>query len=243
MAISAEHQGAVAVITIDRPERRNALDTDAAVALADAVDAAVADRYRVVVITGAGGHFCAGADLTGVEDESFLSALRRLLVGVRDAPLPVIAAVEGAALGAGMQVAVACDLRVAAPDAMFGIPAAKLGLMVDQWTVARLASMAGEGPARAMLLAAEVLSGTDAVRLGLAQRSGRLDDALKWADEIATLAPLTIAGHKLALNRNEAQSFDDPDVAAAFHAAWSSADLAEGMAAFRERRPPRFEGR
>jgi enoyl-CoA hydratase len=243
MAISAEHQGAVAVITIDRPERRNALDTDAAVALADAVDAAVADRCRVVVITGARGHFCAGADLTGVEDESFLTALRRLLVGVRDAPLPVIAAVEGAALGAGMQVAVACDLRVAAPDAMFGIPAAKLGLMVDQWTVARLSRLAGEGPARAMLLAAEVLSGDDAVRLGLAQRVGRLAEAIAWADEIAALAPLTIAGHKLALNRVEQTSTDDADVAAAFRAAWSSADLAEGMAAFRERRAPRFEGR
>jgi enoyl-CoA hydratase len=88
-----------------------------------------------------------------------------------------------------------------------------------------------------------VLSGADAVRLGLAQRSGRLDDALAWADDIAALAPLTIAGHKLTLNRNEPQSFDDPDVAAAFRAAWASRDLAEGMAAFHERRPPRFEGR
>jgi enoyl-CoA hydratase len=243
MAISAERRGAVAVLTIDRQERRNALDTDAASALADAVEAAVADNCRVVVITGAGGHFCSGADLTGVEDESFLAALRRLLLGLRDAPLPVIASVEGAALGAGTQVAVACDLRVAAPDAKFGIPAAKLGLMVDQWTVARLSRLAGEGPARAMLLAAEVVSGDDAVRLGLAQRSGRLPDALAWAEEIAALAPLTIAGHKLALNRAEEWSTDDADVAAAFRAAWSSADLAEGMAAFRERRPPRFEGR
>jgi enoyl-CoA hydratase len=155
----------------------------------------------------------------------------------------VIAAVEGAALGAGTQVAIACDLRVAAPDAKFGIPAAKLGLMVDQWTVARLSRMAGEGPARAMLLAAEVLSGEDALRLGLAQRAGRLDDAIAWAQEIASLAPLTIRGHKLSLNRSEATSIDDPDVAAAFRAAWASADLAEGMAAFHERRPPNFEGR
>ncbi|MCU1462509.1 MAG: enoyl-CoA hydratase [Acidimicrobiales bacterium] len=243
MAITAERRGAVAVITIDRQERRNALDVEAATALADEVGRAVDDGCRVAVITGAGGHFCAGADLTGVEDASFLTALRRLLRGVRDAPLPVIAAVEGAALGAGTQVAIACDLRVAAPDATFGIPAAKLGLMVDQWTVARLAALAGTGPASAMLLAAEVVSGADAVRLGLAQRSGRLDDALAWADDIAALAPLTIAGHKLALNRNEPQSPEDPDVAAAFGAAWSSADLAEGMAAFRERRPPQFEGR
>src|SRR5439155_22554 len=150
--------------------------------LADAVAAAVAERARVVVIAGTGGNFCAGADLSGVEDESFQTALRRLLLGVRDAPVPVIAAVEGAALGAGTQLAVACDLRVAAPDATFGIPAAKLGLMVDQWTAARLSRLAGEGPARAMLLAADVLSGEDAVRLGLAQRPGRVADAIAWAE-------------------------------------------------------------
>jgi enoyl-CoA hydratase len=243
MAITAERRGPVAILTIDRPERRNALDVDAATALADAVEAAVSDSVRVIVITGAGGHFCAGADLTGVEDESFRTALRRLLLGLSDAPVPVIAAVEGAALGAGTQVAIACDLRIAAPDAMFGIPAAKLGLMVDQWTVARLSRLAGEGPARAMLLAAEVLSGEDAIRLGLAQRAGRLDDAVAWAEEIASLAPLTLRGHKLSLNRSETAAVDDPDVAAAFRAAWASADLAEGMAAFRERRPPKFEGR
>ena len=243
MAISAERRGDVAVVTIDRPERRNAIDVDHTTELADAVASAVAERARVVVIAGTGGNFCAGADLSGVEDESFQTALRRLLLGVRDAPVPVIAAVEGAALGAGTQLAIACDLRVAAPDATFGIPAAKLGLMVDQWTAARLSRLAGEGPARAMLLAADVLSGEDAVRLGLAQRPGRVADAIAWAEAIAALAPLTLAGHKLALNRNEPTVIDDADVAAAFRAAWSSSDLAEGKAAFRERRAPRFEGR
>jgi len=115
--------------------------------------------------------------------------------------------------------------------------------MVDQWTAARLSRLAGEGPARAMLLAADVLSGEDAVRLGLAQRPGRVADAIAWAEAIAALAPLTLAGHKLALNRNEPTVIDDADVAAAFRAAWSSSDLAEGKAAFRERRAPRFEGR
>src|SRR3546814_5241945 len=84
-----------------------------------------------------------------------------------------------------------------------GIPAAKLGLMVDHWTIERLALLAGAGPARAMLVAAETYGGEDAERLGLVQRMGDLDDALGWADEISALAPLTIAGHKLALNRLE----------------------------------------
>jgi enoyl-CoA hydratase len=194
------------------------------------------------VLTGAGGHFCAGADLTGLEDESFAATLRVVLRRLHDAPFPTIAAVDGAALGAGTQLAVACDLRVATPTASFGIPAAKLGLMVDHWTVQRVATLAGHGPARAMLLAAELLSGDDAVRLGLAQRSGGLDDALAWAGEIAQLAPLTIQGHKLMLNGLEDDPADDPGVREAFSRAWSSADLQEGIAAFHERRSPRFRG-
>jgi enoyl-CoA hydratase len=231
------------LITLDKPERRNALDADECAALADSVGAAAAGGVRVVVITGAGGHFCAGADLTGVHDERFAGALRRLLDTLVAVPIPIVAAVTGAALGAGTQLAVACDLRVATPDSRFGIPAAKLGLMVDHWTVQRLALLAGAGPARAMLLAADELDGTAAHRLGLVQRLGDLGGALAWAATMATLAPLTIAGHKLALNRLEAGLGDHPEVSAAFRRAWDSADLAEGMAAFRERRAPEFQGR
>ena len=238
--IRTERRGAVALITLDRQERRNAIDRQACQDLADAV--ADASDARVMVLTGAGGHFCAGADLTQFEDTAFVEALRGALLALRDTPAPVIAAVEGTALGAGTQLAIACDLRVATPDARFGIPAAKLGLMVDHWTVQRLALLAGHGPARSMLLAAEVVAGADASGIGLVQRVGSRDAVLAWAEEIATLAPLTIAGHKLLLNRCETEVRDDPDVAAAFARAWGSADLAEGMAAFKERRPPRFTG-
>jgi enoyl-CoA hydratase len=131
---------------------------------------------------------------------------------------------------------------VATPGARFGIPAAKLGLMVDHWTVRRVVRMVGEGPARAMLLAAEEIDGESALRLGLVQRSGGLDAAMAWAADIALLAPLTIAGHKLALNRVAPEPAADPDVDAAVRRAWGSADVAEGMAAFRERRRPDFKG-
>ena len=96
-----------------------------------------------------------------------------------------------------------------------------------------------------MLLAAETYGGEDALRLGLVQRIGDLDEALGWADEIAALAPLTIAAHKLALNRLEMPvgRGDDAEVRAAADAAWGSEDLQEGMAAFRDRRLPRFRGR
>jgi enoyl-CoA hydratase len=240
--IHAERRTDVALLTIDRQERRNAIDAEACDQLLIAIAAAVDDGSRVVVITGAGGHFCAGADLSGVEADDFRRSLRALLDGMVGAPVPIVAAVEGVALGAGTQLAVASDLRVAAPDARFGIPAAKLGLMVDHWTVQRLALLAGHGPARLMLLAAEEISGERAAALGLVQRIGHLDDALEWAERIAGLAPLTIAGHKLALNKLE-PALHDSAVAEAVSRAWSSDDLAEGQAAFRERRPPRFQGR
>lgn len=241
--IHLEDRGAVALLTIDRPDRRNALDHAALEELLDAHGRTA--EARAVVLTGAHGHFCAGADLSGVEDTSFTDLLRQVLAALRDDPRPLIAAVDGAALGAGTQLAIACDLRVATADARFGIPAAKLGLMVDHWTIERLSLLAGAGPTRAMLLGAEIYGGEEAARLGFVQRIGSLDDALGWADEIAALAPLTLAGMKLALNRLEMPvgRGDDPEVHAAWIAAWGSDDLQEGIAAFRERRRPVFRGR
>jgi enoyl-CoA hydratase len=238
--IHHEERGTTTLITIDRPERRNALDAEALDVLLAAITSA---RGRVLVLTGAGGHFCAGADLQGVEDERFAAPLRRVLVALRDRPVPVIAAVERSALGAGTQLAIASDLRVATPDARFGVPAGKLGLMVDQWTIRRLAAIVGQGPSAAVLLAAEQLTAEHALALGLVQRIGTLDDALAWADEIAALAPLTLAGHKLGLRLVELEAETDPAYAEAFTRAWSSADLQEGIAAFRERRTPTFDGR
>ena len=239
--IRSERRDAVGLLVIDRPDRRNALNLEACTELLAALDAHIDAGARVIVITGAGGHFCAGADLSGVEGDEFRAALRALLDRMTDVPVALIAAVEGAALGAGTQLAVACDLRVATADARFGIPAAKLGLMVDHWTVQRLALLAGHGPARAMLLAADEVDGATAATLGLVQRVGTLETAVAWGNEIAALAPLSIAGHKLALNRLE-PALADRDVDAALRRAWASADVAEGMAAFRERRPPTFRG-
>jgi enoyl-CoA hydratase len=224
------------VATIDRPERRNAVDRATLEALAGVLAGCGGGAVRALVLTGAGGHFCAGADLGSVEDETFGTVLRNVLDALRLADCVTIAAVDGAALGAGTQLAVACDLRVATPEARFGIPAGKLGLAVDSWTVDRLALLAGAGPARAMLLAAEVLTGEEAHRLGFVQRVGGLDAALAWADDIAGLAPLTLRAHKAALEQ-------PAEAPAAWARAWASADLQEGLAAFRERRQPRFLGR
>ena len=240
--VSAISHGRVVTITIDRPTKRNAIDLAACDAIATNVADAVAADARVIVVTGAGGHFCAGADLSGVEDDGFRAAIRRCLDALRAAPIVTIAAVDGAALGAGTQLAVACDLRVATRVARFGVPAAKLGLAVDHKTVQQVALLAGTGQARAMLLASEEITGQRAYDLGLVNRIGSLADAQAWAAEIALLAPLTIAGHKLALNRLESE-LADGEVVAAVQRAWDSADLQEGRAAFAEKRRPGFTGR
>ena len=238
--IHTESRAAVTLVTLDRPERRNALDLEHCRLLAEAVRAAPASGARVLVLAGAGPHFCAGADLSGVEDGPFIHALLDALDALATVAIPTIAAVQGAALGAGTQLAVACDLRVAEPGARFGIPAARLGLMVDAWTVRRLAATAGASMARAMLVAAEEYDGAAALRIGFVHRSGSVEEALAWAAAISALAPLTMAGHKLGLNEVEVggDAYEE-----AFHGAWASADHAEAMAARAANRPPVFEGR
>ena len=239
--IQVAHAAGVTVLSIDRPERRNAVDLETITTLGDRLEETKAAGGRVVVVTGAGGNFSAGADLAGVDEDVFVGALTCTLLLLRDPAYVSIAAVEGVALGVGMQLSVSCDLRVATADCRFGVPAAKLGLTVDHETVRRLAAFAGEGPARAMLLAAEDLEGAAAHRIGLVQRIGGLDEALSWAQHIAGLAPLTIQAHKLGLERI-AEHAADPEFAEARRKAWRSDDLQEGLAAFRERRPPDFRG-
>ena len=232
--ITQQRDGDVAVIEIDRHERRNALDA----AHCDDLRAALTGAARVIVITGAGSSFCAGADLGGVYDTAFRDALYDMLAAVTQVPAPVLAAVNGPAIGAGAQLALACDLRVAAPEATFAIPAARLGIAVNPWTVRRLALLAGTGTAQAMLIGAETLDATAALRCGLASRLGDRGAALAWARELAGLAPLSLAYAKKALNQP-----DSTELAKDFDACWASDDAAEGQRARAAKRPPRFLGR
>jgi enoyl-CoA hydratase len=130
-----------------------------------------------------------------------------------------------------------------ADDARFAVPVARLGLMVDHWTMDRLARFWGEGAARHMTLTAAVLDADDAWRLGFTQVRGGLDEALQLAGRAARLAPLTQAGSKLGFDTHHDNHAEVARYEAAFARAWGSEDLAEGRAAFRERREARFRGR
>jgi enoyl-CoA hydratase len=241
--IRTEPRGTVELITLDRHERRNALDTEHCTELRAAVEKAVSSDVRALVITGAGTSFCAGADLSGVYGDGFGKALSSMLDSIREAPLPVVAAVNGPAIGAGTQLAMACDLRVADATARFAIPTGGNGLAVDLWTVRRLALLAGGGSARAVLIGGDTLDASLAVQRGLVDRLGDLAAALEWAEQIASFAPLSLRYSKAALESLFEQPHEDPDVQAAWRACWNSADAVEGRRAGQEKRPPRFLGR
>ena len=228
----------VSVLELQREDRRNALDLALCRALLEAATAEVEAGARVLVVTGRGSSFCSGADLDGVYGDAFIEALYAMLHGLTQLPVPLVAAVNGPAIGAGTQLALACDLRVAAPGARFGVPTSRNGMAVDAWTIRTLAEVAGGGVARRLMLAAELVDAAEALHHGLADRAGDLDDAVAWAREIARLAPLSLAHSKGVLN-----GADDAQVARTFAACWASDDVAEASAARREKRPPVFTGR
>lgn len=232
--------GGVVILELQREERRNALNLELCEAIHHSVDNAVAEGARAIVITGKGTAFCSGADLGGVYGPEFLEALYGMLHHLAEVPIPLIAAVNGPAIGAGTQLAIACDLRVVDETATFAVPTARNGMAVDAWTIRTLAQLAGAGPARRLMLAAETFDRDEALLRGLADRAGDLDSAVAWAQEIATLAPLALAHNKLVLNGSPS---DDPAIDASFTAVWASQDIREAAAARAEKRKPAFEGR
>jgi enoyl-CoA hydratase len=234
--------GAVLLLTLDRPSRRNAVDHEMVLELLAIQRSDATRQARVVVITGAAPAFSAGADLTGVELGQFTADLAAVLRGFGALGVPVMASIDGPALGAGAQLAAAADLRVATPDSVIGVPAAKLGLVVDHWTVRRFADEFSPPVARAMLIAAETYTASRLHDIGAIHRLGDLADALAWADQIAALAPLTMAGHKVALEHRSDDSPVVDVVEAARAAAWASDDAVEGRTAFLEKRPAHFSG-
>src|SRR5208283_4860382 len=234
---------AVMTIELQRPERRNALNSQLVDELREAVLKAGDGTTRAIVLTGQGTVFCAGADLSG---DAFAADYPDRLIELHKAmdatPIPVIGAINGPAIGAGLQLAMQCDLRVVAPEAFFQFPTSKYGLALDNWSIRRLSSLVSHGRARAMLLTAERLSADVALQTGMANRIGTLADAQAWAAEIAGLAPLAIQHAKRVLNDDGAMEEQWPEHKELFDKAWGSQDVIEAQIARVEKRPPKFQG-
>ena len=241
--IGITHAEAVMTIELQRPERRNALNSQLVDELREAVQKAAPETVRVIVLSGQGTVFCAGADLSG---DAFAADYPDRLIElhrVMDASvIPVIGCINGPAIGAGLQLAMRCDLRVVAPDAFFQFPTSKYGLALDNWSIRRLSSLVGHGRARAMLLTAEKLTAEVALQTGMANRVGTLADAQAWAAEISGLAPLAIQHAKRVLNDDGSWEEPWPEHKELFDRAWASQDVVEAQVARMEKRPPKFQG-
>jgi enoyl-CoA hydratase/carnithine racemase len=246
----------VATVTLDRPAALNAISTELAVALAGAVEPLATDpQVRALVLTGAGERaFCVGADLkqrAGLDDQGWLvqrEAFRRGFAAVRRCPLPTVAAVFGFALGGGTELALACDLVVAADDAVFGLPEVRLGLVPGGGGTQLLARRVGRSAARDLVLTGRRVDAAEALRLGLADRVVPRAElpaaAAALAAEIAGNAPTAVRMAKWALelgadlSLEAAMEVEDQ----AWRRAVGSADRREGIAAWVDRREPEWPG-
>lgn len=241
--IGVTRDEAVTTIELQRPERRNALNSQLVTELRAAIVDAATHDVRAIVLTGQGTVFCAGADLSGdAFAADYPDKLIALHTAIGDVPVPVIGAINGAAIGAGLQLAMVCDLRVATPEAYFQFPVAKYGLALDNWSIRRLSTLAGYGRARAMLLTAEKLTAETALLTGMVNRIGGLADAQAWAHEIAGLAPLALQHAKRVLNDDGALQEQEPIHKELFDRAWASQDVIEAQMARIEKRAPKFQG-
>lgn len=257
--VHLERDGAVATIVLDHVERRNAISRDMWQQLLDAAEAVAADdSVRVAVIRGAGDvAFASGADISqfseqradGDANTAYDDTTARASTALARLPIPLIAAVHGFCIGGGLAVALTADLRISADDGQFAIPAARLGLGYGHAGIANLMSLVGPSAAKHILFTAKRFSASEALTMGLVNdvvAKDSLDDAIAdLTSTIAENAPMTVAAVKLTVG----ELSRDPDqrdlarVAAAVKACFDSADYAEGVAAFMEKRPPRFSGR
>jgi enoyl-CoA hydratase len=242
--IGVSRNGNVMTLEMQREDRRNALNCELVDSLREAVEQAAAADVRAIVITGAGNVFSSGADLTDAAGmaEKLPDKAKALNIAIDVAPIPVIGAINGPAIGAGVILAMICDLRVVATDAYFQFPVAKYGLALDNWSIRRLTSLVGAGRARGMLMAAERLTADVALQTGMANRLGTLADAQAWAAEIAGFAPLALQHAKRVLNDDGAYDDPWPMHQELFEKAWRSQDVIEAQVARIEKRPPNFQG-
>jgi enoyl-CoA hydratase/carnithine racemase len=249
----------VAVLTLDNPDQRNAMSDAMTESWIAAVDQLDGDRdVRAVVVTGEGSAFCSGGNTSWIasEPDAGVDALRdrmmpfyRAWLSIRRLEVPTIAAINGPAIGAGLCLALACDLRYAARGARMGVPFVRLGMHAGMAGTYLLPDVVGPAAARDLLLTGRLVDADEALRLGLVSRvlgpETFLDDVLSTAGEIAATAPIASRLTKVALSEGGHADFEAALQweALAQPITLATADLQEGIAAAQAKRPPEFRGR
>jgi 2-(1,2-epoxy-1,2-dihydrophenyl)acetyl-CoA isomerase len=258
-AVLVRREDGIATIVLNRPEKLNAIEDDVRAGLMNALDSVERDReIRVAVITGAGRGFCAGGDVekmielkTGFHSAAFrgyLEAGHALVRRLRAMPKPVVASVNGPAAGAGMSLALACDLRIASEQATFTQAFLRLGLHPDWGATFTLPRLVGMGRALEIFWLGEPVTAEEAKRLGavnfLVPHESLASETAQLAARLAAAAPLPIALMKQAFYERihtELERVMDHELAAQMKC-FASEDFSEGLRAFTEQRPPKFKG-
>jgi enoyl-CoA hydratase/carnithine racemase len=252
-----EHRPPVRILTLNRPEARNALNSQLIQELERAVDEVrFSEDLRVLIITGAGDRaFCAGADLkerlnmSDGEVRLFLSVIRRLFTKIEELPLPVLAAINGVALGGGTELALACDLRVAAAHATMGLTETRLAIIPGAGGTQRLPRLVGIALAKELIYTGRQLTAQEALTNGLVNRLAEndklMDVCLELSGEISKAGPIALAQAKFAINRGkDAELHTGLAIeASAYEACIPTEDRREGLRAFKEKRKPVYKGR
>ena len=254
--VSVEREGGVAVLTVDRQEKLNALDGQVIEEIGQALLELESEGPRAIIVTGAGERaFIAGADIRAMSVMDPIEAKRFSEIGhaamalLDRSPIPTIAAVNGYALGGGCEVAIACDIRIAAENATFGFPEVGLGILPGLGGTQRLPRLVGPALAKELIFTGRRIGAEEARGIGLANRvvgqGEALDAAREMAAEISANGPLAVRYAKAATNRAldvdliSGLEFEADQFALLF----ATEDAREGMNAFGEKRKPRFEGR
>ena len=247
--ITYETEGAIGVLTINRPKALNALNSQVLEDLDAALDAVDLNEIRVLILTGAGEKsFVAGADigemssLTKEEGEAFGKKGNDVFRKIETFPIPVIAAVNGFALGGGCEISMSCDIRICSENAVFGQPEVGLGITPGFGGTQRLARIVGVGKAKEMIYGARNIKADEAYRIGLVNSVYPLEElmpaATKRASTIARNAPIAVRNSKKAINDGLQTDMDQAIVIEEkmFGDCFESYDQKEGMAAFLEKR-------